>query len=80
MRFPSEIIEVKVIYDDRDPDSAGWFARAYNDTYPLPDEHLEAETEQEAVQEVRKVLKWRGKIEVYPSILAGMCSKTIPAI
>lgn len=79
MRFPSEITEVKVIYDDRDSNNAGWFARAYNDTYPLPDEQLEAETEQEAVQEARKILKWDGMIEVYNSITSGLPSTVIPS-
>lgn len=79
MNTPSEITEVKVIYDDRDAANAGWFARAYNDTYPLPDEQLEAETAAEAVLEARKVLKWQGKIEVYDSITRGLPSAWIPA-
>ena len=80
MRMPSEITEVKVIYDDRDPSSAGWFARAYNDTYSLPDEQLEAETAEAAVAEIRQSMRWKGRIEVYNSITCDMPSSVIPAI
>lgn len=78
MITPSEINEVRVIYDDTDPDNAGWFARAYNDTYPLPDIQLEAEDEANAVAEARKELKWSGSVKVYPNI--GLESwHTVPA-
>jgi hypothetical protein len=80
MNFPSEINQVKVIYDDRDGAVAGWFARAYNDTWPLPDEWLDAETAEEAVDEARKCFGWDGEIEVYSSVLAGVPDSVIPAV
>lgn len=70
-----EITEVKVINDNGE-----WFTHAYNETYPLPDEQLEAETADEAIAEARRVWKWQGSIQVYNTITAGRPDYVVRAV